>query len=33
MAASTSNERMDAIFQPRPYGAIAVGPYVQSTSA
>ena len=26
MAASTSNEDMDAMFQPRPHGAIAVGP-------
>ena len=26
MMASTSNEDMDAMFQPRPHGAIAVGP-------
>ena len=26
MSASTSNEDMDAMFQPRPHGAIAVGP-------
>ena len=29
MAASTSKEDMDAIFQPRPYGVIAVDPLTQ----
>src|SRR6185295_2764311 len=31
-AASTSEEDMDAMFQPRPHGAIAVGPCHESTS-
>jgi hypothetical protein len=30
MAASTSGEDMDAIFQPRPHGAIAVDPLATS---
>ena len=32
MAASTSEEDMDAIFQPRPHGAIAIDPLTTSPS-